>query len=286
MLTHRRCYRRAGGRGRPAAARRGCGSGVRVEEGARLHDGDPRQLGGFRLRARLSSAPEGTVYAAVDAHGEPVQVALLSEGAAGDTEARERFRAAVAEGRGVGRAPRVLASSTRSSAAAWVAVAGDGGRRGAAAYLAPVSGGAGRVRSGAPSLQPHWAARAAPASARWFWPLPGGGGAVASPRANRAVVLGMVLLLLLAVLLAVLLYFWLSMLSQQAGAQAEPSPSPSPSPSSSPSPSPSQEGEERPEDDGESPAPSPSQEPGEDLPSVPLDDDDLSTLPQEPQSLA
>ncbi|MDA2803910.1 hypothetical protein [Nocardiopsis suaedae] len=258
---------------------------MRVDAGGGLHEGDPRQLGGYRLRARLSSSPEGTVYAAVDSRGDPVEVVLLSEGAAGDGQARERFRAAVAGGR-KGDGPRVLSSSTRASAAAWAAVAPGGG--GAGALLETVSGGAGRVRSGAaPSLQPHWSARTAPASGRWFWPLPGGGGQAAAPRANRAVVVGMVLLLLLAVLLAVLLYFWLSLLSQQAGAQAEPSPSPSSSPSGSPSPSPSPSPSESGEGDGpsEGPTSSPSEDPSSDVPEAPLDDDDLSTLPQDPQTL-
>lgn len=258
---------------------------MRVDAQGGLHEGDPRQLGGYRLRARLSSSSEGTVYAAVDSRGDPVEVVLLSEGAAGDADARERFRAAVARGRKASGGSKVLASSTRASAA-WAAVAPGGG---AAALLEPVSGGAGRVRSGAaPSLQPHWSARTAPASGRWFWPLPGGGGQAAAPRANRAVVVGMVLLLLLAVLLVVLLYFWLSLLSQQAGAQVEPSPSPSPSSSPSqspsPSPSPSESGEGEPEP-SEGPSSSPSDEPSSDVPEAPLDEDDLSTLPQDPQTL-
>ncbi|GAB3473086.1 hypothetical protein [Nocardiopsis coralliicola] len=245
--------------------------------GAPLSDADPRQLGAYRLRRRLSAGPSGVVYAAVDGGGRAAEVALLSEGAAADADARALFSAAVQDGTGVRRGPAVLASGTDGTAAAWVAT--ESGRGGAAAYLGPVDSGAGPAGRGAPQLAPHWSARAAPSSVRWFWPASRGAGAgVADAPPQRAVVLGMLLLLLLAALLVVLLYFWLAALSQSAGgAASEPSPSPSGSPSDSPSPSPSQSGEPS--------EPGPSGEPSS-VPSAPLDDEDMTGAPQDPDTLA
>jgi len=253
-----------------------------------LHDSDPRQLGGYRLSGRLSQSSSGVVYLGEDATGRKVEVVLLSEGAAADPDARERFREAVAEGRDAPEGRRVLSAGTEAASAAWAAVPHGGEGPGAAAYLIPVEGGAGPVRAGAAAvLRPHWSVRSAPASARWLWAGGHGGPGAAEAPPQRGVVVGVMLLLLLALLLIVLLYFWMSMLSQQAGgSEVEPSPSPSssqePSPSESPSPSPSQSpGEEEEEGD-----PSSSPEPSDGPPSATLDEDDLEGLPGGPGSLA
>ncbi|WP_420159141.1 hypothetical protein [Nocardiopsis sp. CNT-189] len=249
-----------------------------------LHDSDPRQLGGYRLSGRLSRGSSGVVYLGEDGSGRRVEVALLSEGAAADPDARERFRAAVAEGRGASEGERVLGAGTEAASAAWVAVPHGGPGPGAAAYLRSVEGGAGPVRAGAAAvLRPHWSVRSGPASARWLWPGGHGGSGAAEAPPQRGVVVGVMLLLLLAVLLIVLLYFWMSMLSRQAGgSEVEPSRSPSssqePSPSESPSPSQSP-GEE----EGD---PSPSPEPSDGTPEATLDEDELEELPGGPGSLA
>ncbi len=250
-----------------------------------LQDSDPRQLGAYRLSQRLSVRPEGVVYLGHDSAGTAVSVAMLSQGAAADPAARDRFVAAVTQESGVSDPPEVLASNTSTPATSWVAVRHDDTGAGAGAYLDPVSvqstGGSRRT----PGYVPYWAGASAPASARWSWRSGGRrGAAVAAPRANRAVVIGLLAVLLLVVGLLAVLYMWLSQLSQQAMVEPEPPPSSPQQEESSPPPEqesgqPEDEQESSPqpdesEDGGqESPQPSPVESPS-DVPSVELDEDE------------
>ncbi|MDF1490197.1 hypothetical protein [Tessaracoccus caeni] len=56
-----------------------------------LDPGDPAKVGAFWLTSRLAETPAGVVYGANEDGGEPVMLVLLSEGAAADHAARERF---------------------------------------------------------------------------------------------------------------------------------------------------------------------------------------------------
>jgi hypothetical protein len=58
----------------------------------RLRAGDPRQVGPFRLLARLGSGGMGQVYLGVGWHGELVAVKLVHRGFAHDEQFRIRFR--------------------------------------------------------------------------------------------------------------------------------------------------------------------------------------------------
>ncbi|ASU83911.1 hypothetical protein CDO52_14965 [Nocardiopsis gilva YIM 90087] len=250
-----------------------------------LQQTDPRQLGAYRLSHRLSHGAEGVVYLAHDRDGQPVSVAMLSEGAAADPAARDRFAAAVTQGTGVGTAPRVLAANTTNPAASWVAVPHAPGRAGAEAFLAPVAVGAGEHDPGAPDYAPHWATRSTPAAARWSGAVGRDAASAAESTSDRRVVLGLLLVLLLFVALLILLYLWLTGLSAQAGgADGKPFPSggsPSPTePSTSPRPthepwvSPDPRGTGQPTDE-----PSPTS----DVPTVDVEDEDSPGLPPDPR---
>ncbi|WP_198653683.1 hypothetical protein [Actinocorallia populi] len=189
-------------------------------------------LGPFRLTARILSSPAGIVYAALDPAGRPVQVALLTRGAASDPAARDRFAAAV---RSFG--PEVLAADTDDQGP-WVI-----GTGGLAGLLEPVllRGEAGGP--GGPQFLHHWAGRgedpAFPtgrhagqdgkkkAEYPTFTGSPGSGGwstdGTLSPAASRA--LAVLALLILALLLAgvVVLLVWL-LRSQPAELPVEPVP--------------------------------------------------------------
>nr|WP_221308528.1 hypothetical protein [Nocardiopsis mwathae] len=243
---------------------------------------DPRQIGAYRLSHRLSHGPEGVVYLAHDRDGHPVSVAMLSEGAAADPAARDRFAAAVTKATGVERAPRVLAHSTANPTATWVAVAHTPGRAGAEAYLAPVAVEEGTPAAGTPHYAPHWAASPGPPAARWL-----GGTRTGRPAAeattDQRVVMGLLLVLLLFTALLILLYLWLTGLTDQAGgSESEPfpgggpateEPADAPDAEGDPWVSPDPHGTYRPTD-----APSPA-----DVPTVEVEQDDPSDLPPDPQ---
>ncbi|MQA96746.1 MAG: hypothetical protein GEV11_19675 [Streptosporangiales bacterium] len=235
-----------------------------------LQYGDPRQLGPYRLRGRLSEGPAGVVYLGEARDGRSVSLALLSDGAAGDAAARDRFRAAVLQGDGVPDRPQVLAADPESSAP-WAAVPHEAGRPGAEAFLAPVvtAGQLSGVARG-PGFAPYWAGASGPARRGW-----GGLPAVAgfgrpSGRSAAPLVIALIVLFLLLLLLLLLLLALLSGPSEDARptpspapSSATPSQSQSPSPSSSPSPS--QSGSPSPSQSpspGQSPTPSPSGSPG------------------------
>ncbi|MGI5121822.1 hypothetical protein ACQEU5_20140 [Marinactinospora thermotolerans] len=255
-----------------------------VRDVAALRDADPRQLGAFRLQGRLADSPVGVVYLARDRRGRAVSVAMLSRGAAADAAARDRFVAAVTKGAGVASPPRVVAAATSSLSAPWVAVPYAEGGRGAEVFLEPV--GAGGASAGGVRLAPYWAGEGGGGAPRWGR-LPGrAGSGVVHAEPDRRVVAGLVVLLLLFLVLLVLLYLYLSALGgrepgreqtpQGGGTEsAEPSPSPSSSPGDSGEPSPGRPQEEGTQEPRVSPGPS-------EVPSVPLDDEDVEGMPVEP----
>ncbi|WP_198659211.1 hypothetical protein [Nocardiopsis sp. FIRDI 009] len=115
-----------------------------------LHEGDPRQLGGFRLVGRARTSSLGVVYLGRDASGDQVSVAVLNAGASGDPQARRRFARAVRE-RG-----DVLAARTRGRSVLWVAVPAETDGPGAEAVLEETARG-GPAGDGGPVVQPYWA---------------------------------------------------------------------------------------------------------------------------------
>lgn len=254
-----------------------------------LPDGDPTQVGPFRLTARLEESAAGVVYLAVDEGGRSVSLAVLTKGAAEDAAARDRFSAAVraampsqgvpgvplsvwapAEARRPEGEPRVVAAQPDGSAP-WVAVGYEPGRPGAGRFLdAVLFTGSFRDRwvggRRGPQFQPYWAgsrelaavATAAPRTAGEAGPV--GPGPV--PRSLASAVVGLAgMLVILAVLLAVLFA------CRPVAKEPPPPPptdvpssrevSPRPSPSRTPSPSPSR---------SLSPRPSPSGSPDEGAP--------------------
>lgn len=66
-----------------------------------LRPGDPAEIGGYPLEARLGSGGMGTVFLARTSSGRPVAVKLIHQHFAGDDEFRIRFRQEVAAARRV-----------------------------------------------------------------------------------------------------------------------------------------------------------------------------------------
>ncbi|MGW5866414.1 protein kinase domain-containing protein [Streptomyces sp. NPDC055239] len=66
-----------------------------------LRGGDPAEIGGYPLEARLGSGGMGTVFLARTASGRPVAIKLIHQHFAGDEEFRIRFRQEVAAARRV-----------------------------------------------------------------------------------------------------------------------------------------------------------------------------------------
>ena len=219
-------------------------------------------LGPFRLTARILSSPAGVVYSALDPAGRPVQVALLTRGAASDPAARDRFAAAVRSS-----GPEVLAADTADQGP-WVIGTGN-----LAGLLEPVLL---RDRARGPQFLHHWAGTEDPAfptgrreggtgekaeyptfTGSWNggWST---GGAV-SPAANRVLAVLAVLIVLALLILTIGLLVWL-LRSQPEELPLEPSPSPTtvePGPTS-PSPGPSgNSGPPTPDPSGTRPVPTP-----------------------------
>ena len=256
-----------------------------------LRDADPRQVGAYRIQERRVHRPEGVVYAARGATGEPVSVAVLSSGAASDPAVLDRFRAAVVDGAGLAERPRVLAS-TLSGPVVWVAVAAS--RPDAAnVFLDAVAAPEPRRGSG-PTYVPYWASAAAPATARWPWPtrLRALRGVGADPGSNPGLVAGVVALIALLAALLLVLYFLMASMSREVYApppEAPPSPAPEvspspvqPSPRGSPSPAVSPSVEPSPRDSS-SPGPSPSPVPSVSL--EPEEDHPFPIGPARPEDL-
>ncbi len=217
---------------------------------------DPPRIGGWWLDARLSAGPAGVAFTAHDTDNEPAMIILLSEGAAADAAARDRFAGVVngmhidtvlargGHGQDTGRLGRKFrpeadgpVAPDQRQAAPWAALVYDGSPGAAAAAARvldevelatlPAQG-----RPAGPAYQHYWIDRVRPGLAR-LWPLPWPG---RFDRAGwRTILVSWLLMLLLAalaVLLAILIF-------QNQPPQAPPPPtggSGSPPPSSSPSP--------------------------------------------------
>ena len=220
---------------------------------------DPPKVGDFWLDARLAVQASGVAYVGHDEAQSPVVVILLSEGAAADPAARDRFAGEVnrmhidtvvargGPGQDSGRLARKFRPATGESggaaAAPWVALAYDGSAAAAAeaervlasVQLAdvPLTG----TPSG-PGFQLHWTDRWRPGISK-LWPLPWPG------RHDRAGVLSILASWLLMVVLAALAVLIAIIIFQKAPQTSPPPPIPptsspshegSPPPSASPSP--------------------------------------------------
>lgn len=216
-----------------------------------LRPEDPPRVGGFWLDARLDAQSAGVVYRAHD--DREVVLVLLSQGAAADRVARDRFSGEIdplhvdlvvargGQGQDTGRPTRRFRPSeapvrTPVREAPWVALAADQAPlamtildRVGLELLGPIG------RPAGPDYSLHWADDRAPGRvAQWPLPWPG-----RHDRAGWVTLfiswLLMVLITALAVLIAILLF-------RDQPPQSPPPPQPtsaSASPSSSPSPSPS-----------------------------------------------
>jgi len=235
---------------------------------------DPPKIGDYWIDARLAAAPSGVAYVAHDQVNTSAIVILLSEGAAEDAAARDRFAGLVNQlhidtvlargghGQDDGRLAGRFRPDTDDPAVgddlpntAWVALAYDATAASAAEARrilddvalvgVPTQG-----RPSGPDYRLHWIDRARPGIAK-LWPLPWPG---RHDRAGWGSILAswllMVLLCLLAILIAILLF-------QQAPLQQPPPPVPtsgSPSATASASPSPSS-GSSSPSPQSASPSP-------------------------------
>ena len=192
---------------------------------------DPPKVGDYWLDARLVAAPSGVAFIGHDAANTPVMVVLLSEGAAADAGARDRFAGAVNQlhidtvlargghGQGDGRLGRRWVDDRNDDpqvteqvpATPWVALAYDaspGSGAEAARLLAEVD--LSRVplqgSPAGPDYRLHWIDRFRPGLAK-LWPLPWPG---RYDRAGWLSILAswllMMLLSALAVLIAILIF--------------------------------------------------------------------------------
>lgn len=257
---------------------------------------DPPKIGDYWLDARLVAAPSGVAYIGHDGASTPAMLVLLSEGAAADAGARERFAGVVnqlhidtvlARG-GHGQSDGRLGHRHRddsadpqlaeeAAATPWVALAYDaspGSAAEASRILAeidlsrlPLQG-----RPSGPDYTLHWIDRVRPGIAR-LWPLPWPG------RHDRAGWLSILASWLLMMLLAALAVLISILIFQQAPPVSPPPPVPdsatgspqsaSPSPQSG-SPSP-QSASPSPQSGSPSPSPtSASPSPGSASPSGPV----------------
>ena len=221
---------------------------------------DPPKVGAFWLDARLVAAPSGVAYVGHDDHNTPTMLVLLSEGAAADAGARDRFAGTVdrmhidtvlargGHGQGEGRLglrytddldddPEI---GEETPATPWVALAYDaspGSVAEASRILAEVDLSRLPLKGApaGPDYQLHWVDRTRPGIAK-LWPLPWPG------RHDRAGWLSILVSWLLMMLLAALAVLIAILIFQQAPQVSPPPPVPtngsgSPSPQSgSPSP--------------------------------------------------
>ena len=228
---------------------------------------DPPKVGDYWLDARLVAAPSGVAFIGHNPANTPVMVVLLSEGAAADAGARERFSGAVNElhidtvlarggrGQGDGRLGKRWVDDQNDDpevaeqvpATPWVALAYDaspGSGAEASRLLAEVD--LSRVpllgSPAGPDYRLHWIDRFRPGLAK-LWPLPWPG---RYDRAGWLSILAswllMLLLSALAVLIAILIFQQAPQVSPpppvpDSGSPSAPPQSGSPSPQSgSPSP--------------------------------------------------
>lgn len=260
------------------------GDGLEPPQLSPLLPTDPPKVGDYWLDARLVAAASGVAFIGHDAVNTPVLLVLLSEGAAADAGARDRFAGTVNQlhidtvlargghGQGEGRLGRLWVDDRNDDpqvsesvpATPWVALAYDASPAStaeAARILAEVD--MSRVplqgRPAGPDYRLHWIDRFRPGLAK-LWPLPWPG---RYDRAGWMSILAswllMLLLSALAVLIAILIF-------QQAPPVSPPPPVPDSASASPQSGSPSpQSGSPSPGTGSPSPSGSPS--PGSGSPS-------------------
>lgn len=228
-----------------------------------LCEGDPRQLGGYRLLGRLSESRLGVVYLGRDGSGRRVSVAMLNDAGGIDESTRERFAHEVERG------SDVVAARTSGRSALWVACPyQEGAQDSAGAFLERAGQGGRLVRSG-PAVLPYWAGERGVSAVRWSPRTGGRESAVARGETNWWLIgaLGALLALLLVLMFA--LYLWMLRFpppepppTEEQAEQGEPSADPSqgegeqdsptvptvPGPGPGPGPEGDQEWEEQPED--------------------------------------
>lgn len=194
-----------------------------------LHPVDPAKIGDFWPEARLYAGDAGVAYVATEDNATaPVMVILLSQGAAADPAARDRFGGEVdrmdidtviARG-GLDQDSAALADKFRSEdddpqavdaipQAPWVALAYDQGPAAVAEAKRVLTAVGLNGQVGAPvgpDYRLHWADQDAPGSTR-VWPLPWPG---RRQRGGRLTILAswflMLLLAATAVLIAILIF--------------------------------------------------------------------------------
>jgi hypothetical protein len=246
---------------------------------------DPPKVGDYWLDARLVAAPSGVAFIGHDTVNTPVMLVLLSEGAAADAGARDRFAGAVNQlhldtvlargghGQGDGRLGRRWVDDQNDDpqvteqvpATPWVALAYDASPASgaeAARLLAEVD--LSRVplqgRPAGPDYRLHWIDRFRPGLAK-LWPLPWPG------RYDRAGWLSILASWLLMLLLAALAVLIAILIFQQAPPVSPPPPVPNSASPQSGSPSP-QSGSPSPQSGSPSPqSASPSPQSGSPSPS-------------------
>ncbi|MGW2595053.1 serine/threonine-protein kinase [Streptomyces sp. NPDC001515] len=87
-----------------------------------LRDGDPAEIGGYPLEARLGTGGMGTVFLARTSSGRPVAIKLIHQQFAGDDEFRIRFRQEVAAARRVsGAFTAAVVDAAPDAAQPWMA---------------------------------------------------------------------------------------------------------------------------------------------------------------------
>lgn len=219
-----------------------------------LREGDPSQLGGYRLLGRLSESRLGVVYLGRDGAGRRVSVAMLNDAGGVEESARRRFVQDVERG------SDVVAARTRGRSALWVACPYEQGQgAGAAGAFLERAGQGGRLVRSGPSVLPYWAGEPGVSAVRWSGRGRGRDSAVARGEANWWLIgaLGVLLALLLVLMFA--LYLWMlrfpppeppTMGQQEQSEEGEPGGEPSPgqgeedAPSVPTVPGPGPEGEE------------------------------------------
>ncbi|MEU2250431.1 serine/threonine-protein kinase [Streptomyces sp. NPDC019224] len=93
-----------------------------------LRAGDPAEIGGYPLEARLGSGGMGTVFLARTSSGRPVAIKLIHQQFAGDSEFRTRFRQEVEAARRVsGAFTAAVVDAAPEAEQPWMATAYIGG---------------------------------------------------------------------------------------------------------------------------------------------------------------
>lgn len=191
---------------------------------------DPPKVGDFWLDARLGATPAGVAYVGHNAQDQPAMVLLLSEGAAADPAARDRFAGLVnrlhidlvlargGQGQDFGRLARKFTAGNDDPVspdarplAPWVALVYDGSPAAAAQAMrildeVQLATLAHQGRAAGPDYRHYWIDRVQPGLTR-LWPLPWPG---RYDRAGWQTILVswllMLLLAALAVLIAILIF--------------------------------------------------------------------------------